>query len=359
MKGAGAKLSLIVNIKKKLKGFQLMVDFEADQNILGILGASGSGKSMTLRCIAGIETPDEGKIVLNDRVLFDSRRRINLPCQERKVGFLFQNYALYPHMTVEKNIGFSLSGLPNDQRAKKVQKAIEMMHLKDLEKRYPAELSGGQQQRVALARALVVEPEVLLLDEPFSALDEYLRNKMVNQLMETLSHYQGSTLFVTHNMEEAYRLCKKIMVIDHGKKEICGERDEIFLRPATLPVAQVTGCKNISTASLLPDGMIEAKDWGMKLRPSGICSRIAHVGIRANHIQMAENSGKNVFEFWPVYTNEAPFRITVYLSRVQPEPNSRDFVLQWEMSKDRWVELKHYPLPWKVYFDPDKLICIS
>ncbi len=352
-------LSLIVNIKKKLKGFQLMVDFEADHDILGVLGASGSGKSMTLRCIAGIETPDEGKIVLNGRTLFDSERRINLSCQQRKVGFLFQNYALYPHMTVEKNIGFALSGLTSDQRAKKVQKAIEMMHLKNLEKRYPTELSGGQQQRVALARALVVEPEVLLLDEPFSALDEYLRNQMVNQLMETLSDYQGVTLFVTHNMEEAYRLCKQIMVIDQGKKEACKERDDIFMHPTTLPVAQVTGCKNISTVRILPDGRIEANEWGIKLWTPGNCSRIAHVGIRANHIKMAEKAGKNVFELWPVYTNEAPFRITVYLSRVQPKSNSRDFVLQWEMSKDRWVELKDYPLPWKVYFDPEKLICIS
>ncbi len=351
-------MSLIVNIKKKLKGFQLKVDFEADRDILGILGASGSGKSMTLRCIAGIETPDEGKIILNDRVLFDAERRINLPCQQRKVGFLFQNYALYPHMTVEKNIGFSLNGLPKDLRTQKVHKAIEMMHLKNLEKRYPAELSGGQQQRVALARALVVEPEVLLLDEPFSALDEFLRNQMVNQLMETLSDYKGSTLFVTHNMEEAYRLCKKIMVIDHGGKEVCGERDEIFLHPTTLPVAQVTGCKNISAAALLPDGRIDAKDWGIDLQPSGSCSTISYVGIRANYIKLAEEPGENIVELWPVYTNEAPFRITVYLSKVRPEPNSREFVLQWEMSKDRWTELKEQEVPWKVSLDPEKLICI-
>lgn len=352
-------MNLSVNIRKRLKGFQLKVDFEADQNILGILGASGSGKSMTLRCIAGIETPDEGKIILNDRVLFDSEKKINLPCQQRKVGFLFQNYALYPHMTVEKNIGFSLSGLHNDERIQKVHRAIEMMHLKTLEKRYPAELSGGQQQRVALARALVVEPEVLLLDEPFSALDEFLRNQMVNQLMETLSDYKGSTLFVTHNMEEAYRLCKRIMVIDHGGKEICGERDEIFMHPTTLPVAKVTGCKNISAAAMLADGRIEAKDWGISLQPSESRSTIVHVGIRANHIKMAEEPGENVYELWPVYTNEAPFRITVYLSKGKPEPNSREYILQWEMSKDRWAELKDRKAPWNVYLDPEKLICIS
>jgi ABC-type sulfate/molybdate transport systems ATPase subunit len=351
-------MRLLVDIKKKLKGFRLEIAFEADQDILGILGASGSGKSMTLRCIAGIETPDEGKIILNDRVLFDSKRGINLPCQQRRVGFLFQNYALYPHMTVTKNIGFALSGLSSIRREEKVKKAISMMQLEGLENRYPVQLSGGQQQRVALARALVIEPEVLLLDEPFSALDEFLRNQMVNQLMSSLSDYNGVTLFVTHNMEEAYRLCKRILVLDHGRKEVCGERDEIFVHPSTLPAAQVTGCKNISTAKNLSDGMIEAKEWGISLWAGEERTGVAHVGIRANHLRRAEGQGSNVFEMWPVYTSEAPFRITVYLSTVQPEISSKEFRFQWEMSKDRWIELKNQPLPWKVYLDPEKLICI-
>jgi molybdate transport system ATP-binding protein len=325
---------------------------------MGILGASGSGKSMTLRCIAGIETPDEGKIILGDRVLFDTDRGINLPCQKRKVGFLFQNYALYPHMTVEKNIGFSLGGLSKVEKAEKVSRAIAMMQLEGLENRYPMQLSGGQQQRVALARALAVEPEVLLLDEPFSALDEYLRNQMVNQLIRSLGDYSGATLFVTHNMEEAYRVCKKILVIDHGRKEAWGVKEEIFEHPATLVTAQVTGCKNISIAKSLPDGMIEALDWGIKLMPFVGCSSIAYIGIRANHIKMANEQRNNVVELWPVYTSEAPFRITIYLSTIRPELHSKNYQLQWEMSKDRWMELKDLPQPWKVYLDPEKLIFI-
>ena len=352
-------MRLLVDIKKKLKGFRLEVAFEADQDILGILGASGSGKSMTLRCIAGIETPDEGKIILNNRVLFDSERKINLPCQKRKVGFLFQNYALYPHMTVRNNIGFSLSGLSTVRREEKLSQAISMMQLEGLENRYPSQLSGGQQQRVALARALVFEPEILLLDEPFSALDEYLRTQMVNQLMSSLSGYTGTTLFVTHNMEEAYRLCQRILVVDHGRKEAYGERDEIFVHPPTLPAAQVTGCKNISTAKKLPDGRIEALEWRMKLSPGQEIMDVSHIGIRANHIRMAAEPGNNVFELWPVFTSEAPYRITIYLSTVQQPAWSKDFQLQWEMSKDRWMDLKDRPLPWKVYLAPEKLICIS
>jgi molybdate transport system ATP-binding protein len=351
-------MKLLVDIKKKLKGFRLKVCFEAGKDVLGILGASGSGKSMTLRCIAGIDTPDEGKIVLNERVLFDSKRRINLPCQKRKVGFLFQNYALYPHMTVAKNIGFALFGTSLIQRKEKIDRIIQMMRLDGLENRYPAELSGGQQQRVALARALVVEPEVLLLDEPFSALDEYLRNQMVNQLINSLKEYHGVALFVTHNMEEVYRICKNILVIDHGKKEVWGKREEIFSHPATLSTTQITGCKNITEIKRLPDGRVEAVDWGIRLRLGGEISAVSHIGIRANHLCMAKELGNNVFQFWPVYTSEAPFRITVYLSTDQPKPDSKNFNLQWEMSKDRWMELKDQPIPWKVYLDQEKLIRI-
>lgn len=352
-------MGLFVDIKKKLKGFDLEVAFEADWDILGILGASGSGKSMTLRCIAGIETPDEGRIVLNDRVLFDSKEKINMPCQERRVGFLFQNYALYPHMNVQKNIEFSLTGISSVERLQKVQSVIKMMKLEGLEKRYPSQLSGGQQQRVALARALAVEPEILLLDEPFSALDEFLRNQMVSQLTNSLTDFAGVTLFVTHNMEEAYRLCKNILVIDHGKKEAYGDRDEIFTNPSTLSAAQITGCKNISVARKQPDGRIEAVDWGMKLCIPKNVETISHIGIRANHIREGEQKDNNVFELWPVFTSAAPFRITVYLSTKQPIQHSIEYQLQWEMSKDRWDELKNHKQPWNIRLDPEKLICIK
>ena len=194
-------MSLEVDIIKKLQGFELKVDFKADNDILGLLGASGSGKSMTLRCIAGIETPDNGRIVLNGRVLFDSENKINIPIRERKVGFLFQNYALFPNMTVEQNIGFGLiKSISKIEKANKIRKKIIDLQLSGMEKRYPYQLSGGQQQRVALARALVVNPEILLLDEPFSALDEHLRNNMIIRLQEDLKEFKGTSIFITHNM---------------------------------------------------------------------------------------------------------------------------------------------------------------
>ncbi|MGK7957496.1 MAG: molybdate ABC transporter permease subunit, partial [Crocosphaera sp.] len=201
-------IELIVDIQKKLPGFTLNVSFSSNQLPLGLLGGSGAGKSFILRCIAGLETPDNGCIILNGRVLFDSRRGINVPIRDRRVGFLFQNYALFPHLTVAQNIAFglpkTLSSLAIRQRVESQLMAVQLQGLGD---RYPQELSGGQQQRVALARALASEPDILLLDEPFSALDTYLRDQLEKLLRLSLIHFPGATLFVSHNLEEAYRIC--------------------------------------------------------------------------------------------------------------------------------------------------------
>ena len=182
---------LQVRIKKKLGNFLLDVDFSMDGGIFAILGASGCGKSMTLKCIAGIERPDEGRIVLNDRVLFDSAKRINLPPQKRKVGYMFQDYALFPTMNVVQNIQAGMGRKPDP---KKVREYITGFQLGGLEHHMPDQLSGGQKQRVAMARMLAAEPEVLLLDEPFAALDSYLKWKMEQQMLELLQKYGRDSL---------------------------------------------------------------------------------------------------------------------------------------------------------------------
>lgn len=264
-------MELHVDICKTLSDFTLNVNFTTDTEITGLLGVSGSGKSMTLRCIAGIETPDKGRIILNGRTLFDSAEGINVPSRLRKVGYLFQNYALFPHMTVEENIGFALGQLPREQRLSRVKNILQIIKLEGLEKRYPSQLSGGQQQRTALARALAIEPEVLLLDEPFSALDDHLRNHLGRQLMDTLAAYSGVTLFVTHNMDEAYRICPKMLVLKDGEIEASGENNQLFQNPPTLNVAQLTGCKNISRAEYLSDHECLASDWGITLRVKKTC----------------------------------------------------------------------------------------
>jgi molybdate transport system ATP-binding protein len=212
---------------------------------MAILGPSGCGKTMTLKCIAGLMTPDQGKIVLNGQVLFDSQQRINLPARERKIGFLFQNYALFPHLTVHENIAFGIRQLPVAQRNDQVQQLLGKMRLGRFGHRYPAELSGGQQQRVALARALAPEPEVLLLDEPFSALDTQVKERLEAELLEIQTDFRGHVLFVTHNLAEAYRLSSKMAVYETGGLLQWGERHNIIEHPANKTVARLTGMENI------------------------------------------------------------------------------------------------------------------
>lgn len=287
-------MSLEVNIKKSFGEFSLDVNFTADSGVLGLLGASGCGKSMTLRCIAGIVTPDEGKIVLDGVTLFDSERKINLPPQERRVGLMFQNYALFPNMTVMQNIMCGLKG-EKDKRIKK-EKALEIIkrvRLEGLEKHRPSQLSGGQQQRVALARILVGNPKIIMLDEPFSALDSYLRWEVEMELLDILSGYNGPVLMVSHSREEVYRICSHICVIDKGKSEDVVTTGELFTAPRTLDAALLSGCQNFSRARKLGDREVEATDWSCRLRTAGrVPDNVTYVGVKSENLSLGheENS---------------------------------------------------------------------
>ena len=192
---------LEVQIYKKLAEFDLDVSFQVNDNILGLMGASGSGKSMTLKCIAGIETPDQGRIVLNDRVLFDSEKKINVPIQKRNVGYMFQSYALFTNMNVYENISVGLRARKVKDVDIVVQKVMQQFRIFELASRYPKQLSGGQRQRVALARLMAYEPDVLLLDEPFSALDEDLKEDLLQELKSELQ-ISKPIIFVSHDKEE-------------------------------------------------------------------------------------------------------------------------------------------------------------
>ncbi|KLU66006.1 sulfate/thiosulfate import ATP-binding protein CysA [Desulfosporosinus acididurans] len=351
-------MGLIVDIRKELAGFELKVNFATQGEVLGFLGASGSGKSMTLRCIAGIESPDRGRIVLNGRVLFDSQKGINLPCRRRKVGYVFQNYALFPHLTVEENIGFGIGERKREDRQAIIKEMVTMIKLEGLEKRYPSQLSGGQQQRVALARALAAKPEVLLLDEPFSALDDYLRNHMVKQLTETLAGYSGATLFVSHNIEEVYRVCQSLILLSRGKIEGKGGTEEVFKAPSSLAAAQLTGCKNISPANYISPFKLEALAWGITLKTEIRLSRqVTHVGVRAHLIEAAAGEMKeNVFRCRLNFISEGPSRISVYLAVEQDHQGQGSQLLEWEMTPQMWLAMKDQPQPWCLRIAPEDLI---
>ena len=188
-------MAIEVKIQRKLNTFELNIDFKSDSKRIGILGASGCGKSMTLKSIAGIEPPESGLIKIEGKTVYDSENKVNLKPQKRNIGYLFQNYALFPTMTVKDNILCGYRG-EKGQREEKARDFMKRYQLEGLENRYPSQLSGGQQQRVALARMMIGEPEAILLDEPFSALDGYLKDVLQKDMHEFLKQYQGDMLMV-------------------------------------------------------------------------------------------------------------------------------------------------------------------
>jgi molybdate ABC transporter permease protein len=362
---------LVVDLHKPLADFDLKVAFQAQAGTLGILGASGAGKSMILRCIAGVETPQHGRIVLNRQVLLDTDARINLPSGRRHVGLLFQNYALFPHLTVAENIAFGLHHYSRPERQRKVNQQLQRLMLEGLGDRHPRQLSGGQQQRVALARALVTEPEALLLDEPFSALDTHLRSQLERQLIDTLSTYSGISLFVTHNLEEAYRVCSELIVIAGGQAIARGSKPLIFANPGNLTAAQLTGCKNFSRAQTnglvsspgaIASGSIRAVDWNCDLQiQSEIPDGLAWVGIRAHHVSFTDQTPRhnNHFPCWLAQASETPFRMTLYLKLHLRPTDAGDYDLQAELFKERWDWLKALPQPWTLVLNPERLMLLT
>jgi molybdate transport system permease protein len=256
-----------------------------------------------------------------------------------------------------------LEALPRDERPKRVTELIGRTHLAGLEDRYSRTLSGGEQQRVALARALAIEPEALLLDEPLSALDTHLRSQVEIQLQETFAAYHRPTLLVTHNMEEAYRLGARLLVLSRGRVVASGAKERIFQRPPSVEVARLTGCKNISPARTISDHSVEALDWGCTLRVTqAVGQPRSFVGIRAHHVEFVEADGpaneENVFPCRLVRSSETPFRITLFLSLQEhssrsPQPESAQ--LQAEVYKEKWQGFCDKPFPWHVRLRADSL----
>ena len=323
-------MSLEVTIAKRFEGFTLHADFTAGNTAAAILGASGCGKSMTLRCIAGVVKPDSGRIVLDGRVLFDSEKGIDLPPQQRNVGLLFQNYALFPNMTVEQNILCALKK-EKDPAARKAAcgSALRAMRLEELAHRLPSELSGGQQQRAALARILAGRPRILMLDEPFSALDSYLREEVEGEVGSLLSNFDGTALLVTHDRDEAYRLCREMIVMDSGEVLRAGTTKEVFADPRRLTAARLTGCKNILPCVRVDEHHVRLTGWERELTvalpvPEGCCA----VGIRAHDFAPEAADGENRMPVQVSASSETPFDWNVICTAADDAGK-----LWWKVSK--------------------------
>jgi molybdate transport system ATP-binding protein len=347
-------LSISVRIRKKLSAaFTLELDFESSAGCLGILGPSGSGKSMTLKCIAGIEKPDEGFIAVDGRTLFDSAKRINLPPQRRRVGYLFQNYALFPNMTVLENI----SAPPGAERSHlEASHWIERFGLAGLENRYPRQLSGGQQQRAALARMLSSSPEAVLFDEPFSALDSTLREYMQLQLQELLLEGEEgafrNAILVTHNRDEVYRLCRELAVMSGGSMIVKGDTRGVFQNPCFVNAARLTGCKNISPVKRISENEVIALDWGLRLRLNGSAGELTHIGIRAHDfVPLSEPRGFNEVRVSVRQLSSEPFEEVVLFTNADATEAAEKKEIWWKYSK-----YMKQSIPEKLFLPPEALL---
>lgn len=329
-------MALEVDIRKKFSGFTLDVSFRSEGGCMGILGASGCGKSMTLKCIAGIEKPDEGRIVLDGKVLFDSEKRIDLKPQRRNVGYLFQNYALFPNMTVEENIGIGMKE-KKEQRKMLAARQIERFQLQGLEKRYPFELSGGQQQRVALARILSCSPDIIMLDEPFSALDGYLKDTLQLEMQEVLAGYGKDVLFVSHSRDEIFKFCSRMCLISGGSSMLVGDTREIFSRPGTLEAARLTGCKNFSAVEKLSDYELYASDWNFRMKTAEkIGDDIRYVAVRGHWlIPSWEKGQENTMAIEEAGYTETPFEKQYLFVNREGENNRR---IWWMVNKKDFID---------------------
>ena len=329
-------MSLFVDIEKKLGSFRLKTELTAADETLALLGASGCGKSMTLKCIAGIEKPDRGKIVVDGVTLYDSERDINLSPQDRRAGLIFQNYALFPNMTVLENIR---AGARREKdpaaREKSIAGIIDSFGLAGLAGHYPAMLSGGQQQRVALARILVSQPRILLLDEPFSALDSHLRFRMEEELRQVIRRFGKTVILVSHNRKEVFRLSDRIAIMNNGQVEAIGPRHAVFEDPRTRTGALLTGCKNISRIRKINDHRIEALDWGIELAVEKKVTDESFAGIRTHEIQASGEENK--FRCTVVKEVENPFSCTVLL---RPEGKDPAEPIGWELDKTTWNRIR-------------------
>ncbi|MEY8436978.1 ATP-binding cassette domain-containing protein [Atopobiaceae bacterium 24-176] len=332
-------MALDVAVKKDLGSFKLDVAFSLEgDGVLALLGPSGCGKSLTLGCIAGTVRPDEGRIVLNGRVLFDSASGVNLAPQERHVGYLFQNYALFPTMTVLQNVMCAVptpglrGAAARRRRRDAAERQLAAMELGGLEERRPAELSGGQQQRVALARMLASEPALVLLDEPFSALDGHLRWTLEMALADTLKSFSGGTVYVSHDRDEVYRLCDQVCAIDRGVSDPAVPTKRFFEEPGTRSAAVISGCKNISAARAVSAHTVACDDWGVTLTCAEVTGPdTAYVGLRAHYFSTEGN--ENPIPCAVDRVIDSTFSTIVMLSTQGPGK------IRYELDKGAWAAL--------------------
>ncbi len=341
-----------VMVKKRYPDFSLDLAFKTDSKKTGILGASGSGKSLTLKSVAGLVRPDDGRIKFDGRVLFDRKKRIDIRPQKRGVGYLFQDYALFPEMTVAENIGTALYGRKKAGRGEggsvdEILERFEISHVKD---RRPTALSGGEKQRCALARMMASGPDLLLLDEPFSAMDMHLREGLRLKLKKVLEEYDRSFILVSHDRDEIYQMCDHLVLMQEGRVIAEGSTEAVFADPGTVAAARLTGCKNISRIERTGDHRVKALDWGgielVTEKDAG--EDVTHIGIRA-HDLFAGKAPVNVISCGKVSVSKLPFEWYVTLENG----------LWWKAAKELSEGNSQFVQPESLSVLPEKILLLK
>lgn len=344
-------MAIDIDIQKQYDDFILDFHLHTNAKRIGILGSSGSGKSLSLKCIAGILKPEQGKIVLDDQTLYDSKRKMNRKPQERKVGYLFQNYALFPNMTVLENIKMGIQG----KRKEDAKDYIERFHLKGLEGHYPDQLSGGQQQRVALARIMASKPQAILLDEPFSAMDVNLKDQLQHELKNMLSEYDGTVILVSHNRDEIYRFCEELVILDDGKTICQGKVKTIFQNPKTKVAARLTGCKNIVAVERIDSHHLKIPAWNAELvLTQSIPESVHFLGIRAHDFIPSWEKESNGIKMGEAVLEEMPFERQYYIyCREETEP------IRWFVARDQYPGIDRDGLPTYLTVTEEKILLLN
>ena len=352
------------NIRKKLGGVDILngVDLSVEEGeVVVILGPSGSGKTTLLRTINFLAPADQGTITI-DGLTVDSQKHHHKEtlALRRKTGMVFQNYNLFRNKTVIQNITEGLTTvrkIPHEQAVETAMALLKKVNLENRASAYPAQLSGGQQQRVALARMMIGEPEVILLDEPFSALDGYLKDIMQRDMQNFLKEYTGDMILVTHSRDEAYKFCGHLTILDSGQALTTGETKKLFERPGILQAARLTGCKNFSAVQKMGEHNIYAVDWDLMLQTKDVVpDDVTHVGIRGHWMKGSSEGGENRMEVEVVEYIETTFEHQ-YLLKNKKGGDCQP--VWWMCPKEDFEEDPHTKVPKYIHFPAEHLMLLK
>ena len=347
-------MTIKADISSKLEKFTADFSFESNSDRIGILGESGAGKSMLLKFLAGIYNPDRAEIWLDGRCLHSTKNNINIIPQDRNIAYMFQNYALFPTMSVRNNIEIVVKG---DKKTKK-EKAdflLKKFHIEELAGRKPGELSGGQQQRVALARVLAYEPSLILLDEPFSALDQGLKEKLQIELENMLQDYGGKVIMVSHSIDELYKFSKELIVVSDGCIVETGTKDKLFHRPDTIKAARLLGVNNILSAKICDRNQIEIPEWNCKIHTDRkIPKKVRAIGIRDTEfcpVWAEDDTGENVIDIEITDLYETLNHVKIFFTIPGGEAGKKKFTVVLDR-----IDFEDRGLPKKLKLNPQKII---